>query len=168
MTKKTVSVRMFSHSTIPIKYKEEILQSGFCARGDKVGISLNWLEFQMSRAPMIVICLENREVKAFLFGFNYNKDERTPDDETEEEEMARHKMSKEWTLDTICRDPDPSSKPYTALILNRFLKEAINRGIGRIGLFASTPEAATAYLKYGFKPKGKRDPDGAVHMILRL
>lgn len=104
---------------------------------------------------MVIVGLHNWNVEAFVVGFDRNKDD----------EETNSKLNI-WTLDTICRNPDPKYKMFAQLVLQRFIKS--KNHVDEIQLYATTVQSAEAYVRYGFKTKTQVDENGGTSMFMRL
>lgn len=152
-----MQIHMFSSKTLPAAYQEAIMEGNFCRRGNSF-ISPEWIEFQLSHAPVILVAVFDGNVGAFLIGFKHGKEGVGGGD------VPKHA----WHLDTICRSPHSIWKPSVPLLMNRFIKEARRQaGIKTVRLYATTRDSADVYVRYGFEPVG-RIKRGGTEMILTL
>lgn len=53
--------------------RDAILESGFCVRNGKVGVAQEWLQFQLTQAPMILVGFYGNALAGFLLAFAYAK-----------------------------------------------------------------------------------------------
>jgi hypothetical protein len=150
----TIEIQAFSSKTLTDNIARQILTSNFCMRDDKHAVDLGWLEFQLSRAPIILVAEVNGHLGGFLLGFTRNKDKASD--------------KKTWTLDTVCRKPGDNFKSVVSLLIDRFSTFAKKHRMRAINLYATTDFSRTAYEKYGFVATSKKDEYGGTSMQLVL
>ena len=141
-------VELYSQKSLSDELRNAIITSNFCSRGASVGISPEWLEFQLSRAPIVFVGFrDEEEVCGFLIAFPFGKGYDAKD----------RRYFRTWTLDSICRSPDPTTKPITSLLMEALVDLAERNGAKSIELFASTDQTFEVYQKYGFRGVRRSD-----------
>lgn len=149
-------VRMYTRSSLPEKYRSEIMDGNLCIRKNKEGISREYIEYQLNRSDKgrpdyIIVCLNNTEIVGFIIAFAHD-------------EGAGKKRKNNWTLDMICREPGSQYSNISQLMLKRLVREALKYNVKKIVLHPTTNKAAMAYTRLGFI---KRKHDRKT-MFLRL
>jgi hypothetical protein len=168
-------VKVYSPQTLPEKYKQDILTTDMCRRGqsfipnDYIAHALNWhLNPWMDpiEAPeYVVVALEDDVVVGFIVAFNR---ERYP----AKRQMFRNRKNKCY-IDIICRKEGSHYKQVVPEMLKRLFKEILDlSGPTKFKLTATSPEAMRAYQKYGFvldivdrSQTIRRDPDATRHAM---
>ena len=125
-------IKTFSADTIPKKYKRDIIDGHHCFRDGKRMITQKWLQFQLNRAPIITVALDDDlRVAGFLMAYRHNG----PD-------------TGSWTLNTICTKRGSRTGP---LLMESFINKARKSRAKQITLYATTQASKRAYKKYGFQ-----------------
>jgi len=146
-------VNVYSPQTLPEKYKQDILNTDMCRRGQSfipnhyIANALNWhlnpLRNPAKAPEYVVVALDDDVVVGFIVAFNR---ERYP----AKRQMFRNRINKCY-IDIICRKEGSHYKQVVPEMLKRLFKEILDlSGPTKFKLTATSPEAMRAYQKYGF------------------